>query len=203
MNIIYTFLDTIEYSDVVQYEALLPLSRREKIARLRFDRDKLLSLAAGLLIRHAAGDRPIELNEHGKPYVRDGGLFFSVSHSGNCAAIAVDGAEVGLDVEKLPTQDYMKVARRFYHPNELKFVEEADDPARAFTRVWTRKEAYLKRIGTGIASDLKAFDTTSGDLSDRIHSFDLDGYIMSVCSEEIIPNETIHISNVELKTLVS
>ena len=202
MNIIYTILDTIEYSDVAPYAVLLPPYRQEKIARLRFDSDKLLSLAAGLLIRYAAGDRPIALNEYGKPYVKDGSAFFSVSHSGTCAAIAVDTAEVGLDVEKLTDRDYLKTARRFYHPNELRFVEESCDPARAFTRIWTRKEAYLKQLGVGIATDLSAFDTASGELGERIHSFDLVGYVLSVCTDRILPMESIHISELELKDII-
>ena len=202
MKIFYTLLDTIEYSEVAQYADLLPAYRREKIARLRFDGDKLLSLAAGLLIRRAVGDGELVLNEHGKPYVKDSGVFFSVSHSGRCAAIAIDDAEVGLDVEKLPERDYRKIAGRFYHPDELRCVQEAADQPRAFTRVWTRKEAYLKQIGTGIATDLKAFDTVGGALAQRIHSFDLDGYVISVCTANIIPTENIDISELELKELL-
>lgn len=201
MKILYTCLDAIEYAAVERYAALLPDYRREKIDRLRFDSDKLLSLAAGLLIRRTVGDAPIILNEHGKPYVRGGGVYYSVSHSGCRAAIAVDSAEVGLDVEKLPDRDYMKIARRFYHPNELSCIQNADDPARAFTRIWTRKEAYLKQIGIGIATDLSALDTTGGEPGDRIRSFDLDGYVMSVCTAHETAEDHIQISNIELKDL--
>lgn len=203
MKILYTVLDAIEYAAVERYAALLPDARREKIARLRFDGDKLLSLAAGLLIRRAVGDAPILLGEHGKPYVRDGGVFFSVSHSGRCAAIVVDQSEVGLDVEKLPAGDYMKIARRFYHPNELRFVESAADPARAFARVWTRKEAYLKQLGIGIATELEAIDTVGGELSERMSTFDLGAYAMSVCTEAAVPEEEIYISEIEIKELLS
>lgn len=201
MNIYYTFLDSIEYRDAAPYAALLPEYRREKIARLRFDSDKLLSLTAGLLIRYAAGKGEIGLNPSGKPYLTSGGVHFSVSHSGRCAAIAVDSAEIGIDVEKLPDKDYLKLARRYYHPNELACVEDADDPSRAFTRVWTRKEAYLKQRGTGIATDLSAFDTTGGKLGEHIRSFDLDGYVMSVCTADIISEKNINISELELKDL--
>ena len=202
MDIFYILLDTIEYADAARYAALLPPERQAKIARFHFDSDKLLSLAAGLLIRRAVGEGPFTLNEHGKPYAPGSGIQFSVSHSGACAAIVTDSAEIGLDVEKLRTGDYMKIARRFYHPGELQFVESADDPARAFTRVWTRKEAYLKQLGVGIATDLTAFDTVSGELSGRIASFDLDGYALSVCTANIILIENINISELELKDLI-
>ena len=202
MIIIYTLLDIVEYPEVERYTSLLPAERRERIARFRFDSDKLRGLAAGLLIRYAVGDVQLGYNEHGKPYAVSSDVFFSVSHSDMFAAIAVDSAEVGLDVEKLTDKDYIKLARRFYHSAELQYVEESDDPVRAFTRVWTRKEAYLKQLGIGISTDLKGFDTTSPELSSRIVSLDLDGYCLSVCTQFPITPQDINISCIELKDLL-
>ena len=80
MKIEYIVLDeALTFDRVSEYTQLLPPERQEKIARYRFDKDKLLSLAAGLLIRRAIGEKPITLGEHGKPYAD--GCFFSVSHS--------------------------------------------------------------------------------------------------------------------------
>ena len=202
MEIKIVMLDGVRYADVAEYAALLPAERQEKIARYRFENDKLLSLAAGLLIRSVVGDRPISLNEHGKPYVEGFNRFFSVSHSGMCAAIAVDEREVGLDVEQLAGEDRLKIAGRFYHPEERECVNKAEDLCQAFTRVWTRKEAYLKQIGTGIAADLTAFSTVSGELSERIASFDLDGYVLSICTERKIDKNDVYISKSELKDLL-
>lgn len=179
----------------------MPSQRREKIGRLRYDRDKLLSLAAGLLIRAEMGDKPIVANAHGKPYAVGSEKQFSVSHSGECVVIAVDDSEIGADVEKLPDRDYLKIAERFYHPNELLYVKNAEDPARAFARIWTRKEAYLKQRGRGVTEDLRAFDTTSAELSERIASFDLEGYALSVCAEKAITGQ-IYISELELKSVL-
>ena len=199
MKIRYLMLHQTKYEDVRQYADLLPPERREKINRLRFNGDKMLSLTAGMLIRAETGDKPIVLNAHGKPYAAGSDKWFSVSHSGRCVAIAVDDREVGVDVEKLPRKDYMKIARRFYHPNELKYVQETDDPARAFTQIWTRKEAYLKQIGTGIATDLQAFDTLNSALAERIISYDLDDYVISVCADYPIYEKDVYISKIELK----
>lgn len=199
MEIIYVILDKVEYEVVKDLEHLLPPERREKIHRLRIDSDKLLSLTVGLLIRRAIGDSSIRLNDSGKPYAVDSDIYFSVSHSGRCAAIAVDSAEVGLDVQKLPDKEYLKIAERFYHPSEFAYVTGSDDSALAFTRIWTRKEAYLKQLGIGISTDLRSFDTTSPELSERIRSFDIDGYMISVCADKRIEEESIYISCLELK----
>lgn len=201
MRIEYVMTDGVAYEDVRRYAALLPKERQEKIDRLRFDRDKLLSLVAGLLIRKWIGDVPLTLNAHGKPYAIGSGIFFSVSHSGDCVVIAVDEKEIGADVEKLPDKEYLKIAERFYAPGELRYVLDAEDRERAFSRIWTRKEAYLKQLGTGIASDLRAFDTTSKELSRRLISYDIEGYALSVCTADEIVYKADHISKLELKEL--
>lgn len=201
MKIKYVLLDGVAYGELSRYAATLPRERQEKIERLRFEKDKLLSLVAGLLIRHEIGDVPMVVNEHGKPYVDGAEKFFSLSHSGTCVMIAVDDREIGADVEKLPEKDFLKIAERFYHPNEREYVKRAADPARAFTHIWTRKEAYLKQLGIGIATDLTAFDTTSGELSERLRTFDIEGYAISVCTEYPLNDET-YISKLELKCLL-
>ena len=202
MKIEYVILDkNLTFDKVSRYASLLPEYRREKIMRYRFEKDKLRSLIAGLLIRRAIGEMPLVFGEHEKPYVQGNSLYFSVSHSGRVAAIAVDDTELGLDVEELPAPDRLKIADRFYHPREREYVHGAEDEARAFCRIWTRKEAYLKMTGEGISTDLTAFDTTSSPLGERMVTFDLDGYCLSVCCEDMIEDQEIDISLLELKEL--
>ena len=203
MKIEYVVLDEkLKIEELSGYIALLPHERQEKIARYRFEKDKLLSLAAGLLIRRAIGESEIALGEHGKPYAQNG-VYFSVSHSGRVAAIAVDDIELGLDVEELPAPDRLKIADRFYHPREREVVHAAEEEERAFCRIWTRKEAYLKMTGEGISADLTAFDTTASPLSERLYTVDLDGYCLSVCCEEPMDESAIDISVIELKELLT
>lgn len=201
MKIEYIVLDeALTFDRVSEYTQLLPPERQEKIARYRFDKDKLLSLAAGLLIRRAIGERPITLGEHGKPYAH--GCFFSVSHSGRIAAIAVDDTEIGMDVEQLPDESRLKIADRFYHPAERQYVKQADDPCRAFCEIWTRKEAVLKMTGEGISTDLTAFDTTSEPLKGQLFTTAIEDCCLSVCSREPIGDQPFDISELELKRLL-
>ena len=51
--------ENLKWEDLKDSIALLPPDRQNKIARYRFEKDKLLSLAAGLLIRRAIGESPI------------------------------------------------------------------------------------------------------------------------------------------------
>ena len=203
MEVKYIILKkNITYNDLRRYESLLPDYRREKIARYRFDADKLRSLIAGLLIRQATGGGELVFGEHEKPYLADGSLYFSVSHSGDVVAIATDDSELGVDVEAIPKPDRLSIADRFFHPCEREYVHGSADEARAFCRVWTRKEAYLKCTGEGISSDLTSFDVLSEPLSSRIVTRDLDGYCLSVCSTHLISEEDIYFSKLELNQIV-
>ena len=202
MEVKYILLDeSARFEDFERYQSILTPERIDRISRYRFDRDKLRSLVAGLLIYNATGGAELFYGEHDKPYMKDGGLYFSVSHSGDVVAIATDSVEVGCDVEYIVSDNRLKIADRFYHPSERDYVARAEDRLRAFTRVWTRKEAYLKMTGEGISSDLTAFDTVLSPLSEQIATFDMDGWMLSVCSEAKLIRSDIYISELELKDL--
>ncbi|MBO9553659.1 4'-phosphopantetheinyl transferase superfamily protein [Cellulomonas sp.] len=87
---------------------------------------------------------------------------FSLSHGGGLVAIAVAGrgVPVGVDVEPVDP-DALAVVPRL-HPHERRHVEQTphDDRPAAFTRLWTRKEAYVKAVGTGLRGALDADDLT-------------------------------------------
>lgn len=102
--------------------------------------------------------------ERGKPYLLDPsgtGLRFNHSHSGALALYAVAlGTEVGVDVEAdRAVSDMDALARRFFSPLEagtLRSLPAAERP-KAFLRAWTRKEAFVKATGRGIAQPLSSF----------------------------------------------
>jgi 4'-phosphopantetheinyl transferase len=97
--------------------------------------------------------------DHGKPCLPGSELDFSISHSGGLAAVAVArGRRVGVDVERVRRgTDVLAVARGALSPAELLEIETpATDAERraAFFRCWTRKEAWLKATGVGLAGEL-------------------------------------------------
>ena len=154
--------------------SVLPLWRVEKVNRMIPAQGKRLSLAAGLLLRHALLDTVgIELKdvkvgfgEREKPYfIFDRHLEFNLSHSGDVVAVALADCPVGIDVEV--KQDPGKgVAEHVFTKEELDAMHAAPDPERYFTRLWTRKEAYVKCTGTGISVPLTAFSVLSDTITD-------------------------------------
>ncbi|MFD7261528.1 4'-phosphopantetheinyl transferase family protein [Streptomyces sp. NPDC059874] len=89
---------------------------------------------------------------HGRPAVAGGGVHFSLSHSGDVAYVALAPVPVGVDIEEFPSAGAVADVLDDLHPAEtaeLTALPEADRRS-ALARVWSRKEACLKGIGTGI-----------------------------------------------------
>jgi 4'-phosphopantetheinyl transferase len=144
----------------------------KRAAAFRFEKDKNNYIAARGLLRIILGKyigKPAEAIEfrygpQGKPYLRDvenNGVQFNLSHSEDCAVYAVTlGCELGIDVERikdLPDMD--SVARRFFSPAEVADlrVVPSELRAQAFYNCWTRKEAYIKAVGSGLSLALDQF----------------------------------------------
>jgi 4'-phosphopantetheinyl transferase len=123
-------------------------------------RATLRQLLGGILNCEPAG-LVFRYGEFGKPELdgpHSGALHFNLSHSGGAALLAVARrGPLGVDLEKVrPVWNPQQIASRFFTENEgrqLDAVTEADRPE-AFFRLWTRKEAWLKATGDGIATSL-------------------------------------------------
>lgn len=106
---------------------------------------------------------------HGKPRLRAGSarwLRFNLSHSGGVVVFAVArDREVGVDVEAMRDElDVEGISGRFLtdqQHHELMTMDPAGRSA-AFFAAWTRNEAYLKGIGTGLDGGAHDLDRTPG-----------------------------------------
>lgn len=112
----------------------------------------------------------IEFGRHsrGKPFIVPAqnplDLQFNYSHTADTALAAIAiGRTIGVDVEAHRDDvDMELIARRQFAPGErdrLVSLPREQRPA-AFYRCWTRKEAYLKALGDGIAGGLQGFEVS-------------------------------------------
>lgn len=153
------------------------LSPDERARAVRFvfprHRDRFIAGRAFLRLLLAqylgtdAGELTFRYGPHGKPALADdrSDLQFNLAHCGSLAvcALARGCGELGVDVERLrPLADAADVARSSFSPNEVAQLESVEEPARlrAFFNGWTRKEAFLKALGDGLARPLDSFDVT-------------------------------------------
>lgn len=125
------------------------------------------SLVWRLLLRAALEDAGMDadlsrlaLSPTGRPYLPGAAFDFSPTHTAGFVAVVLsNGGTVGLDAEALRGRDISRLVRaadRWFTPGECARVRAAlgEDPAAAeetFLRVWTAKEALVKRTGAGLA----------------------------------------------------
>lgn len=176
--------------------------RQQKIDRLRFSKDKRLSLAAELLLKKALkeigiNEHRIEYGENGKPYLKDiSEVYFNLSHSEERVMCVISEKEVGCDVEKIRDTDF-RIAGHFLTDEEQAFLEQAnnlEEKKELFFRLWTLKESFLKATGMGMKLSMKDFmfqfvdnqvyvcQTVNGEQY-FFEEYDFqDGYRYAVCS---------------------
>lgn len=149
-------LDDVERARVARY--VFPHDRRHAAV----SRGSLRALLAGLLGGEARELR-FELGPQGKPSLVGGALDFNVSHTGTWLYLAVARRTLGVDVEGgSRTLDVDELAPTVFTQRERAELRGYDDSARtlAFLRGWTRKEAYVKVLGTGLSMPLADFSVS-------------------------------------------
>lgn len=113
----------------------------------------------------------IRRDSNGKPFFPQiPEIHFSISHSGGFWACVFHENEIGLDIEdpaiRRKTIPIDRLAKRYFSPEEQEFCRRMDpegNDLKAFLQIWTRKEAYLKCVGTGISGGLSRFSVVAGD----------------------------------------
>lgn len=182
----------LEEFSPVQYDTIyqsLSAERQARIDRYHRHADKQRSLAGELLIQElaiqAGVSHPVVTHlPTGQPILTNSDLHISIAHSGDLVACAIHTEPVGIDVEKLrPIR--AEILRHVCTEAEAAYVlggtflpeEEFTDPSviDRFFEVWTAKEAWFKRAGTGI-TDLKSINILP--LSRQI--FRMDGYMIQI-----------------------
>lgn len=118
----------------------------------------------GAALRQTPQSLVFAAHPRGKPYLQESPLRFNLSHSGGLALLAlVLDQEIGVDIENTTRRvDFNALARRFFAPSEAAAFEALppEEQRAAFFRCWTRKEAYIKARGDGLAIPLDSFTVT-------------------------------------------
>ena len=121
-----------------------------KVKALKFvqEKDRLLSLGAGYLIKKYLPQENISKTKSGKPYFKNG-PYFNVSHSGEYVVLVIhDSREVGVDIERI--NDSKVDAIKYVLPDKEKSVFDTN----TLFLLWSNKESLIKCLSTGI-QDIK------------------------------------------------
>ena len=118
------------------------------------DEDKAHELASEIKKRES------EFAGGGKPYIK-GFDKFSISHSGTSWAVLIATQECGLDIQYERSCDWSNISERFFTDEDAIIIEHAylegngsELQARSeFFRIWTRREALVKAVGSSVVYD--------------------------------------------------
>ncbi|GAA4088585.1 4'-phosphopantetheinyl transferase family protein [Mucilaginibacter panaciglaebae] len=160
---------------------LLPQPLCNKIMAKRQHLDVQLSVTGYImllkLIDHFGLDLRLDDLQYGqyqRPFFA-GGFDFNISHSGNrVICCGTTKGKLGVDVELMKPvtinyDDYFTAA-------EQQNIRAAKSPDALFFKYWTRKEAVLKAIGTGVYTPLLDIDVSD----DEVHYGDEVYYLSSI-----------------------
>lgn len=156
---------------------LLTAEERERVARKRIPMDARRTLTSRACLRRLLsaylsfppGEIALSATPSGKPSLAGpaapGRIEFNVSHSGEWVLLGFSrGLALGVDVEEQRDLEFDDLVKGFFSPAER--TAWAAIPAairrEAFFATWTRKEAYLKAWGVGLAKSLDSFTVTVG-----------------------------------------
>lgn len=170
-----------------EVQRLLPLvsaQRRETALRYKHTFGQWTTLQSWLMLRELGlPDKPWSYNDYGKPFLPDG-PYFSLSHCKTGIAVAIDTQPIGIDIESYRDVS-PELIEHTMNQSEQDQINASDDPIRTFTELWTRKEAYVKYLGTGIAglpgNPRQYLDNTAGA---NIVSTTTKNYAYSICTKQ-------------------
>lgn len=152
-----------------------------KIAgKFKFEEDCSRYIIARSYLRKILGDYlsidpidvKISLNKFGKPTLLSENfesIKFNLSHSGDFIVYAFNiSDEVGIDIEMMNNYiDHTQIAENYFSSDEIIYLNSSKDQleiTERFFRIWTRKEALLKAIGTGLLPDLRKIDVLRNEI---------------------------------------
>ena len=112
----------------------------------------------------------IEKGSHGKPYLNDCPMHFNITHTGSLWLMITSDMPVGIDAEyHKPRKTMGDILKTYFHDDEYRAYNGlvADQEKTCFFYdIWTKKEAYAKYTGLGMAYDFAQDSFESTKLND-------------------------------------
>lgn len=165
MIYLYDKMDNIPDEIIRQTYSLMPLERKRRASRFRFERDKNLCVLAYWLLMYGLRKEygiitapALSYEAGGKPFLSDyDRIYFNISHCGAGVACAISNDKVGIDIqETVPYDD--GIAKQVCTKIELAMLANGTSPKRLFCELWTIKESCVKLSGDGLTQPLNEID---------------------------------------------
>ena len=155
-------IDSFDDEFVEKCLSFFPQWRKDKALSYKFLKGRLQCVLAYLLLIHALREEGVLTDmpefcygEHNKPYLKNyPDWHFNFSHCKNAVCCVLSRKEVGVDIEEI--REYKEsLASYVCNEDEMMLLHNSDNQADDFYKLWTRKEAAFKMLGSGITKDIK------------------------------------------------
>ncbi len=187
---IFTDLESISHDELEAAIATLPHWRAKRVRRYHREIDRKLSTMAYLLLQeilredYGVTDQSEWIyNECDKPSLANHPeINFNISHCPSGVVCVVSGNPIGVDIESTANYD-SEVATHIANDEELQKINSSEIPELEFTKLWTKKESYIKLQGKSIDEDLKTILKRAKGVIFNTLKVDNE-YVVTVCQYE-------------------
>lgn len=183
-------IDDVASTTYSFYYELLSTEKRMRVDRFHFEDDKKRSVVGDMLAKEMISeyckipvqDIQLQKDTNGKPFVKDLGVEFNISHSGKYVICAISDKPIGVDIEQIRELD-LSISKKFCNDKELKYIFDGSiskkESIKRFFEIWTFKEAYLKMLGVG----LSFLDNTPDFFKCKKNTINVNGYIICIINK--------------------
>jgi phosphopantetheinyl transferase len=186
------------YSDLRSY---ITPEEDLRAGKFLFDSDRETYISSHsvlrLILAKELNTNPSEISvisgKNGKPGLAGNPAFFNLSHTREAFAIVISRDNyVGIDLEMINSgMDIYSIIKTFFSTREGEFILHSEhDAINRFFLLWTRKEALLKAIGTGIINELPMIEVSEQENLVFRSSFE-NAFIDYASSEHFIYSEKL------------
>jgi 4'-phosphopantetheinyl transferase len=149
---------------------------RKRAGRFHFAKDRkhfivgrgILRTLLGKYLAIEPGKIQFCYGNYGKPEISypvgQKKIHFNISHSDGVALFVFTlGRKIGIDIEKVrDISGMVQISKRFFSTNEYHLFSALpqNQMKKAFFNCWTRKEAFLKATGKGLAMPMDSFEVS-------------------------------------------
>ncbi len=171
---VHVWLASINSVEVCEFEGIISIDESARAANFYSPEQKKEYLVSRGVLRNILARYTItpahslrfKYNEYGKPSLAgelNNRLNFNLSHSHGFAVISVtNDSEIGVDLEFIDTSQFCEeTARRIFTDREFTHFGTLNAGEREvfFYNCWTRKEAFLKALGSGLIIEPNEIET--------------------------------------------
>ncbi len=140
---------------LLSLEKYLSVSDKKKLDKISDKRKKIFITSRALLaisLKELTGNYNYKLgyNSQGKPFLLNNNYFFNISHSKESVFLIIANSECGIDCEQIRDRNYTNLIKNFFHPSEIRNIENSKNSLERFWSFWTIKEAMIKQQGNSV-----------------------------------------------------